>query len=74
LDAAKVDAGYATSQQQAGERVLTHHIQEKIKLKDKTIEQAREIENLKAQLTMSQEENQKIKETLFDKIPRFDRT
>lgn len=47
--------------------MLAHHLQEMAKLKDKTIEQAQEIENLKTQLMASQDENRKIKETLFGK-------
>jgi hypothetical protein len=35
--------------------VLTHHLQENAKLKDKVAEQAQEIENLKTQLTASQD-------------------
>ena len=67
LDAAKDDAEYASSHHQAGIGVLAYHLQEKAKLKDKTIKQAQEIGSLKTQLLASQDENRKIKETLFDK-------
>jgi hypothetical protein len=67
LDAAKDDAEYVSSQQLTGLGVLAHHLQENAKLKDKIGEQAQEIENLRTQLTASQDENRKIKETLFGK-------
>ena len=65
LDAAKEAQWYAESQREAGYRVLTRSHEENDKLKAENQQQAQEIENLKAQLALSQEENQKLKSGIF---------
>ena len=57
LDAAREAQRYAESQQEAGYRVLTRSHEERDKLKAENQQQAQEIQSLKAQLALSQEEN-----------------
>jgi hypothetical protein len=65
LDAAREAQRYAESQQQAGYRVLSRSHEERDKLTAENQKQAQEIENLKTQLALSQEENQRLKAGMF---------
>lgn len=58
---------YTESQQEAGYRVLTRSHEERDRLKAEREQQAQEIQSLKAQLALSQEENQKLKAGMFGK-------
>jgi hypothetical protein len=65
LDAAREAQRYAESQQEAGYCVLTRSHEERDKLKAEGQQQAQEIKSLKAQLALSQEENQRLKAGMF---------
>jgi hypothetical protein len=65
LESAREAQRYAESQREAGYRVLTRSHEEKDKLKAENGQQAQEIQSLKAQLALSQEENRKLKAGMF---------
>jgi hypothetical protein len=67
LETAREAQRYAESQQEAVYRVLSRSHGERDKLKAENQQQAQEIQSLKAQLALSQEENQKLKAGMFGK-------
>ena len=67
LDMAWKAQRYAESQQEAGYRVLSRSHEERDKLKAEGKQQVQEIKSLKAQLTVTQEENQRLKAGMFGK-------
>ena len=67
LDMARKAQRYAEAQQEAGYRVLSRSHEERDKLKAEGEQQVQEIKSLKAQLTVTQEENQSLKAGMFGK-------
>ena len=65
LDTAREAQRYAESQQEAGYRVLSRSHEKRDKLKAESEQQVQEIKSLKAQLALSQEENQRLKAGMF---------
>jgi hypothetical protein len=65
LESTREAQRYAESQREAGYRVLTRSQEERDKLKAENGQQAQEIQSLKAQLALSQEENRKLKAGMF---------
>jgi uncharacterized protein (DUF3084 family) len=65
LETAREAQRYAESQREAGYHVLTRSREERDKLKAENEQQAQDIQSLKAQLALSQGENQKLKAGMF---------
>ena len=65
LKAAQADKQHAEGQEAAGQRVLTRTINEKNKLHDANIKQAKELKDVRAQLSDALKENRKLKGGIF---------
>ena len=65
LRAAQADKQHAKGQEAAGQRVLTRTIDEKKKLHDANIKQAKELMDVRAQLSDALKENKKLKGNIF---------
>ena len=65
LKAAQAGKEHAEGQEAAGQRVLTWTINEKNKLQDTNIQQAKELKDVRAQLADALKENRKLKGGIF---------
>ena len=68
LRAAQVDKQHAEGQEAVGQRVLTRTINEKNKLQHVNIKQAKELKDLRAQLSDALKENKKLKGGIFSML------
>ena len=68
LRAAQADKQHAEGQEAAGQRVLTRTINEKNKLHHAHIKQAKELKDLRAQLSDALKENRKLKGGIFSML------
>ena len=65
LRASEADKQHAEGQEAAGQRILTQTIDEKNKLQDAKIKQAKELKDIRAQLSDALKENRKLKGGIF---------
>ena len=68
LKAAQADKQHAEGQEAAGQHVLTQTINERNKLQDANIKQAKEPMDLRAQLSDALKENKKLKGGIFSML------